>query len=78
MANEKLVKKDKMKVEGGTLPIELWEYELDSGDPDSHGYYILVDGVEWCDCNAPHHALILFELIKEHANEKMRYVLIDK
>lgn len=77
MATERMVKREQMAVEGGTLPVELWEYELDSTDPDNHGYYITVDGVEWCDCNAAHHAMILFDLIKEHANEKMRYTLIN-
>ena len=74
----KCLKKESMPIEGGSLPVELWEYEMEGTYPGIHGYYILVDGVEWCDCAAAHHALILFDFIKEHANEKMTYVPIHK
>lgn len=75
--DSKVIKRKQMPVKGGFLWVELWEYEIENDDEDSKGYFITVDGVEWCDCNAMHHAVILFELICEHANEKMRYVLIE-
>lgn len=70
---DEIVKTDTMAIPGGLLPVELHEYRLRDGDEDSHGFYITVDGVEWCDCDAEHHALILFEMIRKHATEYMHY-----
>lgn len=48
-----------------SLPIVLFE---DEGE-----YLIEVDGVEWLNTEQPHHAVVLFEMMKEHLTEYMRY-----
>lgn len=71
---EKVVKRDTIAVEGGLLEIGLVEYEVETGK----GWYITVDDVEWCDCADLHHALILFDLIRDHATEYVKYILKDR
>lgn len=66
---DELIKKDTIAVEGGLLPIELY---LDEDEL----YYITIDGVEWCSTEAEHHALILFELLRGHVTEYMKYEVL--
>ena len=75
---EQIIKTDKMAVPGGLLPVNLVEYQMNEKDEDSHGFYITVDGVEWCDTGSLHHAAILFEMIRAHAAEFMHYEVLPK
>ena len=63
---DKELRRDSIAIEGGTIDIVLLQ--------DSDGtYFIEIDGVEWCDTDSFHHAVILFELLHEHVTEKMTY-----
>ena len=64
---EKEIKRGKIAIEGGEIDIVLYQDKDDT-------YFIEIDGVEWCDTDALHHAVILFELLQEHVTEKMQYV----
>lgn len=60
------IKRDTIAIEGGIIEIVLYQ--------DEDGcYYITIDGVEWCDTDSMHHAVILFELLRDHVTEKMTY-----
>lgn len=72
MKRESKIRREFIKAGTGKVrQAELWEYWLDDNDDDSHGYYISIDGVEWCDCNTLHHAQIILDLMKDHLAEKM-------
>lgn len=66
---DKEIKKDTIAIEGGIIEIKLLQDEDDI-------YYITIDGVEWCDTEAEHHALILFELLRDHVTEYMTYKVL--
>ena len=55
---------------GLNLPIELEETILN----EEESYYIvLIDGVEWFTSHSKMHAIILYELLKDHVTEFMHY-----
>lgn len=64
---DKEIRREPIAIEGGTIDIVLLQ------DSDST-YFIEIDGVEWCDTDSLHHAVILFELLRDHVTEKMKYV----
>lgn len=68
---DKEIKREPIAIEGGTIDIVLLQ------DSDET-YYIEIDGVEWCDTDSLHHAVILFELLHEHVTEKMQYRLLKQ
>ena len=52
------------------LPIELEETILN----EEESYYIvLIDGVEWFTSHSKMHAIILYELLKDHVTDFMHY-----
>lgn len=52
------------------VPIEL----ILESDEEGDFYTIEIDGVFWCETDAPHHAAILFDLIKDGVTKYMHYV----
>ena len=68
--DEELIREEKISIEGGAIPIALWCLTY----PDkSTSYYITVDSVVWFDAEALHHAVVLFEMMKDHLTEYMHY-----
>ena len=75
MFNEvEFIRRDTFPIEGGELPIDLWRLT----DDDGAVYGIDIDGVEWLETEAPHHAVVLFELLREHVTEYMQYATISE
>lgn len=70
---DKRIKEDKIKIEGGEIPIILYFHEDEDFEEDSY-YYCEVDGVEWFETDAEHHALILFELLSKGVTDYMHFV----
>lgn len=64
------VRKEMIKVRDGfELPIELVVEEID-GDTE---YTIYIDGVFWTILYNEVHAVVLFEMMKDHITEYMHY-----
>lgn len=63
------VRREKLKINGGEIPIQLI---VDDGDEGTF-YMILVDGVEWIDTPNRTHAIVLFEMMKDHITDYMNY-----
>ena len=73
--NENILRSEYFVTESGLrLPITLTSIEDDEGT----FFNIDIDGVDWCQTNAQHHAVILFEMLKEHIDEYMHYVPHDQ
>lgn len=53
--------------QGDTLPITL--------SSERHTYYIAIDGVKWVETSNEMHAVVLFEMMKNHVTEYMQYKL---
>jgi hypothetical protein len=64
-----IVKIEKIKITGGEIPITLY---LDE-DQDGKYYTISIDGVEWVTVESQMHAVVLFNMMKDHITEYMHY-----
>ena len=67
----KVVKEEKIKINGGEIPIRLC---LDNDD-EGEFYSINIDGVEWLVTETQMHASVLFNMMREHITEYMHYEL---
>lgn len=65
----KIIKNGLVASVGFDLPIELEESILN----EESYYIVLIDGVEWFTSNSKMHAIILYELLKDHVSEFMHY-----
>lgn len=65
----KLLEVYPLEVEGGDIFISL------STDEDVYGDYYLIeiDGVKWVDIRNKTHAIVLYEMMKDHVTEYMHY-----
>lgn len=64
------VKEDLIKInEGFEIPIAL----LADKDQNGDFYYVCVDGVPWLYADNRVHAVVLFEMMKEHLTEYVHY-----
>ncbi len=64
------VKEDLIKInEGFEIPIAL----LADKDQNGDFYYVRVDGVPWLYADNRVHAVVLFEMMKEHLTEYVHY-----
>ena len=61
------VRRDLIEIEGGEIPITL------SKASDESSFLIKIDGVEWVNTENKTHAVVLFELMKDHITEYMQY-----
>jgi hypothetical protein len=68
--DEELVREEEISIEGGAIPIALWRWIWDD---QSSSYFVTVEGVEWFTAPALHHAVILFEIMKDHLTDYMHY-----
>ncbi len=64
-----IVRSEKIKITGGEIPITLC---LDN-DQEGEFYTINIDGVEWVMIENQMHAVVLFEMMKDHITEYMHY-----
>lgn len=64
-----IIRTEKIKITGGEIPITLC---LDK-DQEGEYYTISIDGVEWVTTENQMHAVVLFEMMKDHITEYMHY-----
>lgn len=64
-----IVKTEKIRITGGEIPITLC---LDE-DQEGKYYTISIDGVEWVTVESQMHAVVLFNMMKDHITEYMHY-----
>jgi len=64
-----IVKTEKIRITGGEIPITLCLNE----DRDGKYYTISIDGVEWVTVESQMHAVVLFNMMKDHITEYMHY-----
>lgn len=69
MENTREIRREFLKIEGGEIPIIL------AKDKDEQGefYFIAIDNVEWVTTENKTHAIVLFELMKDHITNYMTY-----
>lgn len=65
-----IIKKGLVANVGFDLPIELEETIIN--EEDSY-YIVLIDNVEWFTSHSKMHAIILYELLKDHVTDFMHY-----
>ena len=58
--------------DGLALPINLYARKR-AADPDAIYYDVTIDGVSWFTTESQMHAIILFDMLKKHVMEYMRY-----
>ena len=64
-----VVREEQIKIPGGTIPITL----IRDVDEEGEFFTIEIDGVEWCGSPNKIHAIVLFEMMKDHITEYMNY-----
>ena len=62
-------RKESIKIKGGEIPIVLYINE----DEEGVFYTIEIDGVEWLASANRTHAVLLFEMMKDHITDYMHY-----
>lgn len=65
-----IIKKGLVANVGFDLPIELEETIIN--EEDSY-HIVLIDNVEWFTSHSKMHAIILYELLKDHVTDFMHY-----
>lgn len=60
-----ILRQDKLQINNGSIPIALSE--------DNNCYAVSVDGVEWVKTSNMVHAVVMFEMMKDHITEYMHY-----
>ncbi len=63
------LRKETIKINGGEIPVILFR-ELDE---EGEFFAIEIDGVEWLTTENQTHAIVLFELMKDHITDYMNY-----
>lgn len=63
------LRKTSIKITGGEIPIVLYGHE----DDEDIFYTIEIDDVEWLSTTNQTHAVVMFELMKDHITEYMYY-----
>lgn len=66
------LRRELLKIDGGEIPITLNR----TSDDDGIFFYIEIDGVEWLTTENETHAVVLFEMMKDHITEYMNYKTI--
>lgn len=64
-----IVKTEMLKIKGGEIPLNLSEENIDG----EKGYIIDIDGVEWLFTTNQMHAIVMFQMFKDHILEYMTY-----
>lgn len=64
------LRKASIKITGGEIPIVLYDNE----DDEDIFYTIEIDDVEWLATTNQTHAVVMFEMMKDHITEYMNYV----
>lgn len=59
------LRKEDIEVIGGTIPITLSQL--------NNTYIVAIDGVTWLETENQTHAVIIFEMLKDHVTEYMNY-----
>lgn len=62
-------RKESIKIKGGEIPIVLYSNE----DEEGIFYTIEIDGIEWLASVNRTHAIVLFEMMKDHIADYMHY-----
>jgi hypothetical protein len=62
-------RKESIKIKGGEIPIVLYSNE----DEEGIFYTIEIDGIEWLASVNKTHAVVMFEMMKDHITEYMNY-----
>lgn len=63
------VRNESIKIQGGKIPIVMYSNE----DEEGVFYTIEIDGVEWLASVNRTHAVLLFEMMKDHITDYMHY-----
>lgn len=63
------VRKDFIEIAGGEIPITLTKINTNS----DKGYMIDIDNVVWVSTENKTHAIVLYELMKDHITKYMHY-----
>lgn len=63
------VRNESIKIQGGEIPIVMYSNE----DEEGVFYTIEIDGVEWLASVNRTHAVLLFEMMKDHITDYMHY-----
>lgn len=63
------VRNESIKIQGGEIPIVMYSNE----DEEGVFYTIEIDGVEWLASVNRTHAVVLFEMMKDHIADYMHY-----
>ncbi len=63
------VRREMFQIEGGAIPITL----IKDNDDDGIFFSINIDGVEWLYTENKTHAVVMFEMMKDHITDYMNY-----
>ena len=61
------VRKETIAIPGGKMPITL------NANEDDTFFTVAIDGVEWLHTKNRMHAVVLFEMMREHITEYVQY-----
>ena len=64
-----ILRTEEIKITGGEIPITLCQ----DNDQEGEFYTIDIDGVEWVMTENQMHAVVLFDMMKDHITEYMHY-----
>lgn len=64
-----ILRTEEIKITGGEIPITLCLGK----DQEGEYYTISIDGVEWVTVENQMHAVVLFEMMKDHITQYMHY-----
>lgn len=63
------LRRESIEIKGGEIPIVLYSNE----DEEGIFYTIEIDGVEWIEIDNRTHAIVMFEMMKDHITDYMHY-----
>lgn len=66
------LRRESIEIKGGEIPIILYNNE----DEEGIFYTIEIDGVEWIEIDNRTHAIVMFEMMKDHITDYMNYTKI--
>lgn len=64
-----IIREEKFAIPGGEIPISLTREK----DEEGEFFSIEIDGVLWLQTESRMHAVVLFEIMKDHLTEYMHY-----
>ena len=64
-----IIREEKFAIPGGEIPISL----IREKDEEGEFFSIEIDGVLWLQTESRMHAVVLFEIMKDHLTEYMHY-----